>query len=202
MTMPRFARGLAGGWVPSSKYLEKASGMDVEIRGFNELEALLRQLPEKLRRRVIGPATAAGLRPALMKAKNKARAMRSPGTKKTGILAKSLGMETLKRRRNRTNVVVSMGPRKTFKTAGKEPYSYASYYGMVVEFGWSDTGIAPSKKSVRAGWMKRAQGSASRPPNPFMRTSLEEQAPRVLNDMMNYIGNKIEKEASKLAKKK
>jgi len=178
-------------------YLEKASGMDVEIKGFRELDKLLKQLPEKVRRSIMGPATKAGMKGAVKKAKAKARAMRTPGVKKTGVLAKSIASETLKRRRNKPNVVVSMGPRKTFKTDGKEPYSYASYYGMVVEFGWSDTGVAPSKMSARAGWTKRGHGSASRPPNPFMRTSLAEHAPNVVPDMAKHIGKKLEKLAAK-----
>ena len=94
-----------------------------------------------------------------------------------------------------------MGP-NLFSTGpgGKYPYNYCSYYGMVVEFGWSDTGIAPSEMSQRSGWKKRAGGSKSRPPYPFMRSSLKETAPHVLANMQKNIQKKIEKEAAKLAK--
>jgi len=168
----------------------------VEMTGVKELDKALKQLPEKVRNRVIGPATLAGIKPAVKAAKRKARKI-----KDTGALAKSIFSKLLKRRRGRPYVVATMGPDKdSHVESGKYPYNYCSYYGMVVEYGWSDTGISPSKMTPRAGWVKRGQGSGSRPPYPFMRSSIEEIAPHVLANMQKNIEKKIEREAAKLAK--
>jgi len=174
------------------------------LEGAKELEKLLLQLPEHLRNKIMGPATMAGIKPAVKMARAKIRKLKAHGRDKAkrGTLAKSLVSKLNKRRKGRPYVVAGMGPDKDAKApGGKEPYNYASYYGMVVEYGWSDTGIAPSKMSVRAGWKKRAGGSQSRPPYPFMRSSIAAIEPTVLADMQKNIGKKIEREAEKLAKK-
>lgn len=176
-----------------------ALGIGIEMVGFKEFDKALKKLPEKVRDKIMGPATLAGIKPAVKVARAKLRKLKT--SKNTGTLAKSLQTQLNKRRRNRPYVVAGMGPNRYRKVpGGKYPYNYCSYYGMVVEYGWSDTGIAPSKMSPRSGWTKRAGGSKSRPPYPFMRSSINEIAPHVLANMQKNIEKKIEKEAAKLAK--
>jgi hypothetical protein len=165
----------------------------VHLEGFKELDRMLKQLPVKMETRVLKAAVLAGLKGAVTKSKAKARVI-----KDSGALAKSIKSETLKkRRRSSPYVVATAGPRKDAKASNGE---WCAKYGMVVEFGFSDTGISPGGIR-RKGWKKRYRGSLSRGPYPFMRSSLAEQAPYVLRDMQRNIGKKIEKEAAKLAKR-
>ena len=180
-------------------------GFDVE--GAKELRWVLSHLPEGIsKNRILGGALKAAMKPAIAAARSRLKRQtktRSDG----GQLIKSLASEVLKDRK-RGFRTVTMGPRKTFKAGGelgqkmKEPYSFCSYYGMVEEFGWSSTGVAPSKSSVRKGFKKRSGGQASRPADPYMRPSIDERMPYVLTDMQRYIGDKIEKHAAKLAKRR
>jgi len=173
----------------------------VHLEGFEEIERMLKQLPEKVRGdRVIGQALGAAMRPAVKAAKGKC-------PRKTGALRKSLIQKLMKQRRRSqlfsgqegSYRVVTMGPRREAKNENGE---WCAKYGMVVEFGWSDTGISPSRTTAKVGWRKRARGSESRPATPYMRPALYAQQAHVLNNMAKSIGKKIEKEAAKLMKKK
>ena len=162
------------------------AGTAAHVEGIRDLDRLLKQLPEKIRSRVLGQATLAGIKGAVKIAK--ANAPVEPYND-GGTLKRSMTSMKRKRRRKSPFVVASMGPRKdavhpTLRHANGNPV-YAAYYGKVVEYGWA----------------KRGMGQGSKPANPFMRASLEQHAPHVLADMQKNIGKKIEKEAAKLAKK-
>ena len=161
------------------------AGTAAHVEGLKELDRLLKQLPEKIRSRVLGQAVLAGIKGAVKLAKYNAPIAEEDG----GTLKRSMTSMRRKRRKNSPYVVASMGPKATAvhpTLTGKDGRPiYAAYYGKVEEYGWK----------------KRGRGQASRPANPFMRMSLMQHAPHVLADMQKNIGKKIEKEAAKLAKK-
>jgi len=161
------------------------AGTAAHVEGLKELDRLLKQLPEKIRSRVLGQAVLAGIKGAVKLAKGNAPIAEEDG----GTLKRSMTSMRRKRRKGSPFVVASMGPKKeavhpTLRHKNGKPV-YAAYYGKVEEYGWK----------------KRGRGQASRPANPFMRMSLMQHAPHVLADMQKNIGKKIEKEAAKLAKK-
>ena len=162
------------------------AGTAAHVEGLKELDRMLKQLPERVRSRVMGSATLAGIKGAVKFAKVNAPV--NPYND-GGTLKKSMMSKLNKRRKGSGYVVAGVGPNAkavhpTLRSKSGKPI-YAAYYGKVVEY----------------GWVKRASGPGSRPPDPFMRESLAQQAPHVLADMQKNIGKKIEKEAAKLAKR-
>ena len=168
----------------------------VQLEGFDEIQRMLKQLPETVRGdRVIGQALGAAMRPAVKAAKGKAPV-------DMGLLKKTLMQKLLKKRKGGEYRTVTMGPDRdaaTYTSGGKKVP--VPLYAMVVEFGWSDTGVSPSGRRQK-DWTMRGRGSRSRPARPFLRPALHAQEPHVLHNMAKSIGKKIEKEAAKLAKAK
>ena len=162
------------------------------LTGDRELERLLLKLPEKVQARP--------LKKGIRFAGKPIRKSQRDGIKKynqTKTLQKSIGTR-LKTYRSSGNTVLVIGPRIDFlvsvqgiddaKTARKQGFTRVRYlnppqdaakYGLGIERGWR-----------------------GRVPDPFMRRSFEKGKRTVLGDFKRGIGNGIEIEAARLAKKK
>ena len=152
---------------------QRGSFGDMTLTGDKELERLLRKLPEKVQTRV--------LKKAIRFAGKSIRKSQRDGIKKhnkSKMLQKSIGTK-LKTYRKDGNTVLIVGPRKGFVAENGER---ADKYAIGIEFGWRSAG--------------------GRLPDPFMRRSFSKGKRTVLGDFKTGIGNGIEKEAAKLAKKR
>ncbi len=161
------------------------------LTGDKELERLLRKLPDKIQTRVLknairfagkrivkfqrANAKAAILGGTAGRSKKKQAAAKAAGATTAGTLVKSIGTR-LKTYRSDGNTVLIIGPRKGFVAENGER---ADKYAIGIEFGWRN-----------------------RVPKPFMRKSFAQGKPTILGDFKTGIGNGIEKEAAKLAKKR
>ncbi len=173
--------------------MAKPAGMT--LTGDKELERLLRKLPDKVQKRVIPAAvTFAAKRPLReYKAKVKAAGIKFP-TAAIGAKHKTY---------RRTGIrVATIGAKKGFyigEPTEKEPLGQSLAKVLTVwEYGWRDT---PPTEQRKKKWVKRGQGSASRPPRPMLRPVYLAAQSYILGEFQRGIGRAIEKEAAKLAKK-
>ena len=144
----------------------------LKLTGDKELELLLVKLPEKVQTRV--------LKKAIRFAGKAIVKLQRDGIRrhnKSKQLQKSIGTK-LKTYRS-GNTVLIVGPRKGFVAENGER---ADKYAIAIERGW--------------------RGLSGRTPDPFMRLSFAKGKRTVLGDFKKGIGNGIEKEAAKLAKKR
>lgn len=112
--------------------------MDIEIKGVDELLRKLRQLPEKVQKRVVVGAVRAAAKPLIKEARAKVPV-------DTGNLKKSIGV-TKRRSKNKNIIHFSISPRK----GGK----YNGFYGHFVEFG---TSKMPAKPFLRPAFESKGK---------------------------------------------
>lgn len=150
--------------------------------GDKELERVLLKLPERVQSRVLKSAIRVAGKPIVKSQRSavkkkvgrdaQGRFTSDETSRSTGNLAKSVGT-SLKTFKGSGNTVLFIGPRKGFVAPNGEE---AAKYGIGIERGWRN-----------------------RTPIPFMRQSFEAGKSTVVRDFQKGIGDKIEREAVKLA---
>lgn len=143
----------------------------LELVGDRELRAMLKHLPEKVQTRV--------MKSAVRYAGRRIRKFQRDGVQphnQTKTLHRSIGTK-LKTYRS-GNTVLIVGPRKGPKYMNPTNNERADKYAVGIERGWR-----------------------GRTPDPFMRRSYLMGRATVVGDFVQGIGNGIEREAQKLAKK-
>lgn len=118
-----------------------AGDFNAKVQGLDELQAVLRSLPDKLRRRALRNALAAGARLVRNAAKTAAPRIRPQapavqrGERRPGTLADALRVRTSKdaRRAGNVGVFVNVRPAKGAQRGAKKPTD--PFYWRFVEFG-------------------------------------------------------------------
>ncbi|CAN5335385.1 hypothetical protein BH10PSE12_BH10PSE12_02720 [soil metagenome] len=155
--------------------------MSIHINGAKEVEALLKQLPERLAKNVTTNALRAGARIIAKRAREIVVANPSIDS---GLLAKNITARA--RRRSRQGraygaATVSVGVARVAKMVvrkGKKKAEKASpsRYAHLVEFGHDNV-----------------------PAEPFLRPALDEKAIEAITRIGEFLGRGVEREAAKLA---
>jgi len=155
----------------------------VEIEGFKELQAKIKQLPDKLKKREMLKIMRAGARPTIIAARNAApvgdkphsRYSRRTGevlaTYQPGNLKKSINHITGRRGLGRENAVLYVGPR----SKGKK---YDGYYGHFVHEGTANRDAAP---------------------NPFMEKAYRSTRGQVTSDLQRRVAKALQRQINKLS---
>lgn len=145
----------------------------IEIRGLKELEDKLRQLPDKMAKRVYRQAMSKALTPLV-------KLMKQYVPKRTGALRRSL-TKNVKTMGSRGMIIGSAGPARGKKIGGAMP----SRYAHLVEFG-----TAPHWQEH----LKRMHpGSA---PRPFIRRAYQEAGPSISKIFIDQVRTKLDLIAS------
>lgn len=159
------------------------------IVGAAELEALLKQLPERVAKNVTTTGLRAGARIIAKAARDRVQANPSVDS---GLLAKNITSRARKRSR-KGSAVVSVGVRGVKQSVvrkGKTKATFAnpSRYAHFVEFG---TKPRFQEKTGRYTGQMRAE--------PFLRPALDEKAGEAIIKIGESMGRGVEREAAKLA---
>jgi len=170
-----------------------ARGADFSLQGDRRLMHILDNLPDKIRKKVMRPATSKAMTPVSKEAKRLA-------SKETKTLQKSIGKKT---KVYKNAVMTVVGPRRGYKDAetGRNPSNYAH----LVEFG-HDTVKAGSKgtKINKKGQTIKIRGSGKTisrvPPHPFIRPAMENKRSEVKSILIREVGKGIEKAAKALGR--
>ncbi len=107
-------------------------GLRVTISGTEELTALLKAFPTKIANKAVRKGTRAGVKVIARTAKRFA-------PRRTGLLARSMKVRAMKRRRGRIGAVILTGKAGAFKGD--------TFYGAFQEFGWVAGGRKRSTRS-------------------------------------------------------
>lgn len=159
--------------------------MKVDKQAMAQLERALEELGGKAARRVLRKAATKALKPMVKTARQYLRRNKS---KRTGLLAKSLGTKTKTYRKSGT-VFSAMGPRSGFEAiitdpSGRQYLANPANYAHLVEFGTRPHGRHPGARA-----------------KPFMRPTFDQHVKSVVRVTSREIGKGIEKEAAKLGRK-
>ena len=174
----------------------------VELHGAKELDALLKDLPEKMRRKVMRPALAEGSRLIVKDAKARCPVTSRPhtvkGVKVLGRLRKSIGYK-IKQYKNTGNWISIIGPR-----LGR----WGGYHAHLVEFGsaprWRDPPEMEGHGLRRRGRARlkyfaellgvRGGYTGVMPAQPFMRPAFDENKQKAVA----IVGRRARAELEKL----
>lgn len=151
-----------------------AGDIEVRVRGLDDLRAALREIPDKLRRRVLRNALAAGARIVRDEARRGAPVLREPDPRrKAGTVRDAISVRTSRQARAEGNVgvFVNVKPLKAaqiraFKAKGGKAASNPNdpFYWRWLEFGRqgrAGAAAAPSRL-IRAGSVRYRQGRRAR----------------------------------------
>lgn len=153
---------------------------EISVTGFQELKALLEQLPARVARNAVARAVYAGA----VIVRNDAR---TRVTVKSGKLKRSIRIKRKRARRGSFEVIYSVYPKE--------------FYGHFVELGTKAHDIKPKNKGIvalgkdgRLGKLVKHKGSKAKP---FLRPAFEENVPRIIEAMRVKLKEGIEREGAK-----
>jgi len=171
----------------------------VELKGFNELQAKIKLLPDKVKRKellkILGQAANSTVKAARLAAprSNKKHVIsgkgRLPKVIQPGNLKKSIGK--IKSKRNKENAVLYVGPR----SHGRK---HDGWYGAIVHGGRNiyKTGFKRSHKSGA----DNSRGAKSRvAPNEFMSRAYQITKGQVSNEAEAKVAKYIQKQIDRLS---
>lgn len=156
---------------------------EVNVLGLKELNAALKELPDRIARNVLRGSVAAGAAVIRKEARDKAPVYTGPvsqGHPPPGTLKKAVYQKQIRELSGLTKQVffvgVRAGPKVNRKTKEKD-YSVDAFYWRWVEFG---TGKSPAK--------------------PFLRPAFEMKKFEALEAIKKYLAERIPREVEKLPK--
>lgn len=143
--------------------------IEAKVRGIPDLREALRSLPDKLRKRALRNALAAGARLVRGVAKQAApvlpaadlavrRGVRRPGTVRNAI---SVRTSKLARRKGDVGVFVNVRPAKPGQRGNKSPTD--PFYWRFLEFGWNPAGAATGGQGKAGQKQRRALNKSGAP---------------------------------------
>lgn len=161
---------------------------EVKVKGLADLQAMLEELPAKIERNVVR----GGLRAGAKVIQEEAKRLCPVGG---GQLRKGETPGAL-----RDSVRISMAARRGKVTATVKAGNRAAYYAHMVEFGTARHWIKPkNRKSLfLSGLMKEVVDHPGAQKKPFMRPAIDGKAEEAINEMADYIRERIPKEIGKL----
>jgi HK97 gp10 family phage protein len=165
----------------------------VKIEGLDDLKAKLRDLPRKMRVRVLRNALSAGARLVRDEAKRNApvlaQADRTP-YRTPGLVRKSISVRTSKRDRRAgdVGVFVNVRPAKSGQRGAKSPTD--PFYWRWLEFGWNPARAGESRAQRRK--LNRAGASKRRPGDKFL-TNAASKLPQALEVFKKQVGVWLQK---------
>lgn len=180
-----------------------AAAVESEISGMDELLKNLKELPEKVQKRVLVGAVRAAAKPIVKEARSLAPA-------KSGALKASIGVtkfETL----NKSLVWFQVSPRqhgnftKRFTTASGQKWSIKGisdpWYAHFTEYGTYSNLDHPLKNKLSAKRKKKrdaivAKGGGIKP-HPFMRPAFEKEGDKAIVALKEYMEKRLDKELAK-----
>lgn len=172
------------------------------VTGFGELSAVLQQIPQDLREKVMKPAMVRAVQPVKVAAKRFAKR-----SEDTGALRASIDHKVVNYRKGAITVGMvgaSTGyfkkGRKLGKNSNRRGANSPSKYSHLVEYGYY--AVSPERgKTLRKGTARLAKrGRTWVPAKPFLRPAIETTKTQVANELVNSIGKGIENTRRRMVK--
>lgn len=186
--------------------------IEVRIRGLDELKAQLRAIPEKLRRRALRNALAAGARIVRDEARRNAPVLRTPDPRrKPGTVRDAITVRTSKQAKANGDVGVFVNVRplkaaqiRAYKAKGGKAASNPNdpFYWRWLEFGRqgrAGQGSAAARTILRAGAVRSARGrKAQRAVSPLPALRFLQRAASRLGDALRKFEQVLGPQVAKL----
>lgn len=175
----------------------------IEIEGFNELQAKIKALPDKVKRQEVLKILGQVANPTVAAARSEAPISKKPHVQagkrthkviKPGNLKRSIGKIRGKKGQARVNAVLYVGPRARGSNDG--------WYGGIVEGGHNVYNKGFKRKSRKSGSSKRyaAKAIGFVKPNPFMERAYSRTKGTVTKDAEVKVAKYIQKQIDRLSK--
>lgn len=157
------------------------SGMTATLDGGKELEALLKQFPQRIQRDIVNSVASRG---AVVLKKYIKRNIKANGSIETGDLYRSVRTKKIKGQHGKYHIY-------TDKSA---PHAH------LVEWGTGPRKLSePTPMEIAPGEWVTVTHTGSMPAKPFFRPALDEKQTEVLQEMRQRAAKRMMKEAEKMA---
>jgi HK97 gp10 family phage protein len=146
-----------------------ADGIMLKVEGLKELQAALRSVPEKLRKRALRNALAAGARVVRDESRANAPVLSAEGARlaapyrKPGTVRNAISVRTSKiaRRAGNVGVFVNVRPAKKGTRGAKSPDD--PFYWRWLEFGWNPAGRRTGGRGAAGRRQRREMARSTNP---------------------------------------